>query len=38
MTQNLKINDTVIEPSHVMLGTNGSVGVDRLSFTFSYGW
>lgn len=38
MTQNLKINDTVIEPSHVMLGTNGSVGVDRLSFTFSDGW
>lgn len=38
MTQNLKINDTVIEPSHVRLGTNGSVGVDRLSFTFSDGW
>ena len=38
MTQNLKINETVIEPSHVMLGTNGSVGVDRLSFTFSDGW
>lgn len=38
MTQDLKINDTVIEPSHVRLGTNGSVGVDRLSFTFSDGW
>lgn len=38
MTQNLIINDTVIEPSHVRLGTNGSVGVDRLSFTFSDGW
>ena len=38
MTQNLKINETVIEPSHVRLGTNGSVGVDRLSFTFSDGW
>ena len=38
MTQNLKINDTVIEPYHVRLGTNGSVGVDRLSFTFSDGW
>lgn len=38
MTQNLKINDTVIEPFHVRLGTNGSVGVDRLSFTFSDGW
>lgn len=38
MTQNLKINDTVIEPSHVRLGTNGSVGVDRLSFTFSDEW
>lgn len=38
MTQNLKINDTAVEPSHVRLGTNGSVGVDRLSFTFSDGW
>ena len=38
MTQDLKVNDTVIEPSHVRLGTNGSVGVDRLSFTFSDGW
>ncbi len=38
MTQNLIINDTVIEPPHVRLGTNGSVGVDRLSFTFSDGW
>lgn len=38
MTQNLKINDTTIEPSHVRLGTNGSVGVDRLSFAFSDGW
>lgn len=38
MTQNLKINDTAIEPSHVTLGTNGSVGVDRLSFTFSDEW
>lgn len=38
MTQDLEINDTVIEPSHVRLGTNGSVGVDRLSFTFSDGW
>lgn len=38
MTQNLIINDTTVEPSHVRLGTNGSVGVDRLSFTFSDGW
>lgn len=38
MTQNLKINDTTIEPPHVRLGTNGSVGVDRLSFTFSDEW
>lgn len=38
MTQNLKINDTAIEPPHVRLGTNGSVGVDRLSFTFSDEW
>lgn len=38
MTQNLIINDTAVEPSHVRLGTNGSVGVDRLSFTFSDGW
>lgn len=38
MTQNLKINDTAIEPPHVKLGTNGSVGVDRLSFTFSDEW
>lgn len=38
MTQDLKINDTTVEPSHVRLGTNGSVGVDRLSFTFSDGW
>lgn len=38
MTKNLKINDTAIEPSHVRLGTNGSVGVDRLSFTFSDEW
>lgn len=38
MTQDLIINDTTVEPSHVRLGTNGSVGVDRLSFTFSDGW
>ena len=38
MTQNLTINDTTVEPSHVRLGTNGSVGVDRLSFTFSDEW
>lgn len=38
MTQNLKINDTTIEPPHVRLGTNGSVGVDHLSFTFSDEW
>lgn len=38
MTQNLTINDTTVEPPHVRLGTNGSVGVDRLSFTFSDEW
>lgn len=38
MTQNLIINDTTVEPSHIRLGTNGSVGVDRLSLTFSDGW
>ena len=38
MTQNLTINDTTVEPPHVRLGTNGSVGVDHLSFTFSDEW
>lgn len=38
MTQNLTINGTTVEPPHVRLGTNGSVGVDRLSFTFSDEW
>lgn len=38
MTQALTINDVWIKPGRITLGTNGSVGVDRLSFTFSDGW
>lgn len=37
-TLTLNINDTSIEPSHITLGTYGSVGVDRLSFVFSAEW
>ncbi len=38
MALTLNINDTRIEPGKVVLGTYGSVGVDRLAFVFSSEW
>lgn len=38
MALTLNINDTRIEPGKIVLGTYGSVGVDRLAFVFSSEW